>query len=523
MRLRTFFFKIQNKRFVFSFLFINFIFNVLCQVPDSPVIDSVSVIESSQKIIVSWSVASNENIDGYRVRREVWGQSGYQDGAIITISNIANNQQTAFIDTVKIPFQANASSSWYAYYVTSYRMNVEGEEVTSYGFGQRHSSIYLKTVAFDACRNEISLRWTRYWGWESNFSHYSVYYREANANLWQIAGNTADTFFVHRNLIANTSYSYFIRAFHKDKKTSSSSNLKVQQTPTQAAPDTLYAAYADVKSSRQIELSFLFDQEPEVKHFALIRKTTQTDTLQHFFNLKSNLVFTDENANTAIQNKYSLLALNQCSVVIGSSNTASNIVLKVENETQNWGEVNLKWKAYETWSSGIKEYNVFRIISGQEAELISTITQTSAAEYVFNENISNILSDTYTSQVTFSYFVEAVENHESIYNCRARSKSNIVCVEERAKVLFANAFSPNSEIEKNRVFKPIMYFVSDYYFAIYSRFGTKIFESRNQNEAWDGTIGGKPAPEGVYIYYISYGDKTGKRAEKIGQVSLMYH
>jgi gliding motility-associated-like protein len=85
----------------------------------------------------------------------------------------------------------------------------------------------------------------------------------------------------------------------------------------------------------------------------------------------------------------------------------------------------------------------------------------------------------------------------------------------------ANAFRPWGET--NKVFKPrlISFDPNDYYFAIYNRFGQKIFETTSPDEGWDGTVKGKPAPSGVYVYYLRVLTTKGRYVDQRGAVVLL--
>ena len=69
---------------------------------------------------------------------------------------------------------------------------------------------------------------------------------------------------------------------------------------------------------------------------------------------------------------------------------------------------------------------------------------------------------------------------------------------------FPNAFTPNND-GKNDGFKPVVKgTVVEYYFAIYNRYGQKIFTSNTPNTAWDGTISGAPQNPGVFAWQCRY-------------------
>ncbi len=68
-----------------------------------------------------------------------------------------------------------------------------------------------------------------------------------------------------------------------------------------------------------------------------------------------------------------------------------------------------------------------------------------------------------------------------------------------------NAFTPNND-GLNDEFKPgTVCTFTEYDFKVYNRWGQLVFETNNPDEAWNGTIGGAEAPEGMYSYIIDYG------------------
>jgi hypothetical protein len=48
-----------------------------------------------------------------------------------------------------------------------------------------------------------------------------------------------------------------------------------------------------------------------------------------------------------------------------------------------------------------------------------------------------------------------------------------------------------------------------------------IFESHSFNVGWDGNIQGESAPEGVYIYLITYTNRLGELVSKKGSITLL--
>lgn len=92
----------------------------------------------------------------------------------------------------------------------------------------------------------------------------------------------------------------------------------------------------------------------------------------------------------------------------------------------------------------------------------------------------------------------------SYANC---SVSDSVYIHEEycdCTVLFSSAFSPNGDGVNDR-FGPVADGacpVTDYRMEIYNRWGQRVFVSFNADETWDGTINGKPADAGTYMYRV---------------------
>ena len=103
--------------------------------------------------------------------------------------------------------------------------------------------------------------------------------------------------------------------------------------------------------------------------------------------------------------------------------------------------------------------------------------------------------------------------------CKA-TDSVYVLVRPESVISMANAFSPGSE--PNGVFKVSHLGTANLrYFRIYNRWGTKLFETNNISQGWDGTFNGTPQPMGVYIYTVEAQSNTGTIFTKQGNVTLI--
>lgn len=87
-------------------------------------------------------------------------------------------------------------------------------------------------------------------------------------------------------------------------------------------------------------------------------------------------------------------------------------------------------------------------------------------------------------------------------------------------IFFPNAFSPNGDGNND-----ILYVrgnaISEVYFAIYNRWGEKVFESNSKDVGWDGTFNGELVSSDVYGYYLKVTCFDGEMYETQGNVTVL--
>jgi gliding motility-associated-like protein len=83
-----------------------------------------------------------------------------------------------------------------------------------------------------------------------------------------------------------------------------------------------------------------------------------------------------------------------------------------------------------------------------------------------------------------------------------------------------NAFTPNAD-GINDIFEVYGNDIQDFSMIILTRTGQIVFESKDIKAGWDGSIKGKPAELGVYIYRIQFKDQNGTERKQNGQITLL--
>ena len=133
-------------------------------------------------------------------------------------------------------------------------------------------------------------------------------------------------------------------------------------------------------------------------------------------------------------------------------------------------------------------------------------------------NIDTIAQPVASPQVTTTYYLTLTDPFYQI-----TTDSVVVIVQNdcnNATVYIPNIFSPNSD-GQNDVFLVHGENIETLNFAIYNRWGEKVFETQNKNEGWDGNYKGKPCSPDVYVYHATIMFKDGTETSRKGNVTLV--
>lgn len=87
-------------------------------------------------------------------------------------------------------------------------------------------------------------------------------------------------------------------------------------------------------------------------------------------------------------------------------------------------------------------------------------------------------------------------------------------------IYIPNTFTPNGD-GKNDVLLAYGYVIESMVFTVYNQWGEKIFESRSQQNGWNGTYKGKQQAVGVYIYVAKFILKDGSVIDRKGSINLV--
>lgn len=104
--------------------------------------------------------------------------------------------------------------------------------------------------------------------------------------------------------------------------------------------------------------------------------------------------------------------------------------------------------------------------------------------------------------------------------CTAQGIDYTVNIGESA-LLCPNAFSPGASEGVNDVWKVAFKSIVKFECTIFNRWGKKLCHFTDPADGWDGKIGGKVAPAGVYYYVINATGADGKKYNLKGDINIV--
>lgn len=125
---------------------------------------------------------------------------------------------------------------------------------------------------------------------------------------------------------------------------------------------------------------------------------------------------------------------------------------------------------------------------------------------------SNIADPLATPEVRTRYFVKGTTEE----GCEATDSIDVL-VSTESLLDVPNAFTPaGGDFRIIRRGEAVLKV-----FAVYDRWGQKVFETTNIDEGWNGLFNNKPQPVGVYLYRVEAVTKAGTVFTKNGNVTLL--
>jgi len=507
-------------------------FDAYSQIEKQLELKEVSVDTITQKITLSWYLnmyALNEEVKICRCSSYCFDQSNYPPYDYITMHP----------DSL-VWIEKDTCTSRYFYCIAW------GES----GKSAPLNNMVLKVDSIKhGCQNSVLLTWNPYiyyteCEWiganirgKMDTIDYDILYREKNAGtpfsiLGSIKGsyfstiNPYDTVHYEAKYLKNIEYEFAIRAINRSNTTSSYSYSNIVNfTPrTEAdAPVSVEITKVSVLEDKYIQIDVETDafSKPFEKLYLFRDQTDNNSPLllnimdSADYEVQNQYSFIDEQADPKSGLYYYMaMADNKCKLN-DTSNILTNIYL-TGRRVEKYKDSIYFYREGSPHLNTLEEYELFRVVNDQEISIFNFLTLVYNSYYA---DVENFLEG--GAQVVYQ-----IKSSDDCY-------SNTLTIEHEPRILFPNAFYPESAQEENKTFYPIISFPSEenYLFVILNRWGQEVYRSTlppvygdysNPQGRWNGTFQGKTCPPGMYAFKVTYTyNENSKKYSETGSFMLV--
>ena len=505
----------KNIRFIIILAYLCFGANVRAQDMYRPFINKVSVHPETGKITITWDMPvwqnPPQNVDEFVLH---W-YATVPSPSYIPFDTVMVGQRSYEFDyddkKIKYPDMPDPRKTSVGFSVTAVQKTPYETTLQSVP----HYNVQVSN-AYDSCKSEIKLDWYRYQGWTSNtppnkpLDGYTLIRIPAGGGAEEIVKTLTanDTTYTVHNVEDKDIYVYYIEA-RRDGETSTS-YATTRTTNMPVSPAFISAESVQYNSEGLAEISFKLDPLSETHSYQFLGSSRPEYAFVPLgtFDIYGDTVLTD------IQSRgktyyYRLEAWHVCkNKVTATSNTATAMWLMLKQE----GSVSLlHWEPYTDWGEDAL-YKIYRKIGDADSVLIADVLDPD--KIVFDDDLKDVFIDG-----NVCYWIVAAPISNSFGKIAI---SNRICITPESNVWIPQAFTPNVA-GVNGEFKPFFsYPPKEYMLYLYDLNGAKVFETKDFEAGWNGyLLNGKPAGEGVYVYYLKFRTELGRLVEKKGTFGLI--
>jgi gliding motility-associated-like protein len=384
-------------------------------------------------------------------------------------------------------------------------------------FDQNHNTVRLQARQ-SKCDQTISLNWNLYKNWVNPISRHDIWVSVNGRPQYLFASVGArDTTYTIRNVPDRDRYNIVVRAVQ------SITNIVAQSNDTTVVADiiqpvkTLIMKNATVNDKGQVEIVWRWNLTAKVDSVRILRGTSDSSyqeirRLKPTYPLDDEAFFIDTSARTSDLTYYYKVETKDDCGARRVSNHAKTFLLKI-NSLSTTRQNRLIWDVYSFPLGSTLGYQPNRIVNNAVTPIGLPLDVTSL------EFLDAVSVDEprvcYRVGANYKYTLPDGSSEE------ATSLSNTVCLDQFAKMWLPNAFTPNG---KNPEFRPLIAFtdnISSYSLQIYDRWGSRLFQTLDTAQGWDGKRNGTDMPQGAYTYYIRLVQSNKEVVEKTGVVMLI--
>jgi gliding motility-associated-like protein len=174
--------------------------------------------------------------------------------------------------------------------------------------------------------------------------------------------------------------------------------------------------------------------------------------------------------------------------------------------TENLNALHISWNDYTGWESGVSNYRLE--VFNQNMDLISNYDAGLQNQFQLDLTLIN--------EQVLIFKVIAVPVNGSLSDI---SSGLIVYIREPV-ISLPRAFTPDQD-GLNDTYQVYGLFIDTIAFLVFDRWGNIVFSEKELGSGWDGTIDGKPAPAGAYVYNVEVTDFAGRTFKRSGSFLLL--
>lgn len=475
--------------------------------PHIPTLLQVSVDYNSDLINLTWQVANDLDVDAYVIFHQLNAGEPW-----VPVDTVYGRFNTTWTDNEHSSNQIN-------YYRISVRDSCSNASAMTLNAQQN----ILLDVTSDGCSKKAHLSWSSYVNMTNGIRKYEIYFSDNGSDL-QYSGevDAETTEYYHSNLIPDHQYCFVIRAINNIGNAICYSQKFCFTFSVEESMDYAYIGAVSVQNNEYIDVHITtsgldaeFSQLVVYKSVGNALAFNQIGTIS--YNGGANYYLSDYNVEvTKNIYYYKVELINECAENPIVSNVANSILLTGAGDAAHRNS--LQWFNFNDFTDSILP-PTYLVQRKMETDPSMVEIESSIAAEGYNTYIDDV-AELYLYGSDFIYKVAANTDQNTMGEFPP-SFSNEISIKQKPTTFIPNSFKGVGG--SNRVFMPINSFVSteQYIFIIYDRGGGVVFQTNDPYEGWDGTINGKEAPLGVYVYKIEYYNSEGELYSKVGTVNLI--
>ena len=464
--------------------------------PDTARLDSVSLRPESRCCEIGWQPSKSKDVFGYIVYI-------YEDGIWKVMDTLHGASNTFYADTL------HADGSVHEYRIASLDTCRNASPL-----GEIHHTMVLSATP-NKCDSAVSLSWNAYAHMPGGAASFEVFARSGKDGFQCIGSGGKGSSFRCEGLDVMRPYTFYVRVWNADRSISATSSTVDVDFHRKPGSGVALLRSVSVTEDNDILVTAHVPDTADYRSLVLCRHlepdgpAVWSDTLAK---CSGNCSWRQRGLDVQQPHYYTVSLTDECNMAFYVSEPVANIVLHMDMDV----EANrLSWSSYDGFRALPDSYRVYR-----RAGTLSPFALLDDRPFPLR-GYDDPLQDL-PSGNEIAYRVSAVGHVKGLPDT-VECFSNTVVMEDEPAIYIPNSFIPESDIEENRVFRPVLHSVPapEYLLTIFDRWGQVVFETRNPEEGWDGLIKGLPARMGVYVFQLSFRMKNNKLYTRRGMVNLI--